>query len=127
MSEIPRDLSKATESLGDAIERFQRRVARAATRKVMRHRIGRRLGRLPAPASHRPTRHRVAWPIQYRRASARTILDRVRQIEDTRRDPNSFAAAVRRAAGRAADAVRRRLDALRRALSRLRGRRAPVR
>jgi hypothetical protein len=121
MSQIPSDLSRVTQSLGEAISRFERRVAKAATRKVMRRHFGRRTGRRPSPTSHRPARHRAAWPIRYRRSSARTVLGR-RRLNDTAGSPNPFLARVRDAAARARDAVRLRLRDLRRALARLRGR-----
>jgi hypothetical protein len=119
--EIPREVSNATEILGDAIEQFDRQVSKAARRKAMRRRIGPRPTRVPASRHYRPVRHRLSLPARYRRPPVRSLLERRRGIEDGQRGvPNKIASAVRRAAGRAAETVRNGLARLRRGLGRLR-------
>ena len=121
MREIPRDVSNATEILGDAIERFERQVGKAARRKAMRRRIGPRPTRIPASRQYRPVRHRLSLPARYRRPPVRSLLERLRGTEDSQRGgPATIAGAVRRAAGRAAETVRNGLARLRRGLGRLR-------
>ena len=123
MRELPRDFSKATEILGAAIDRFERRVAKAATRKAMRRRIGPRPTRIPASRNYRPVRHRLSLPARYRRPPVRSLLQRLRGIEDSQGGgTNRITSAVRRAAGRVAEAVRNGLSRLRRGLGRLRPR-----
>jgi hypothetical protein len=123
VSALPRNISDATATLGAAIERFERRIAKAAARRSMRRRIGPPPPRLPSSKAHRPTRHRAALPRRYDRRPVRTVLGRRRAIEEGRRGgPSPVVAAVRRAGRRVADAVRGSLDALRRGLGRLRGR-----
>lgn len=127
MPRMPRDLFAATETLGAALERFDRQVAKAATKPAVRQRVGPLASRLPPTHAHRPTRHPVIHPViqpvRYRRKPARTALDRARAQDEQRRGgPTPQASAVRRAAGRIADAVRGSLGKVRRGLRRLGGR-----
>ena len=124
MPGLPRDLSDATTRLGAAIDRFERRIAKAATRRSIRRRVGPPPPPLPSSRAHRPTRHRTGLPRRYDRRPVRTVLGRLRAIEERRRGgPTPLVAAVRRAGQRVADAVRGSLGALRRGLGRL-GRRS---
>jgi hypothetical protein len=121
--DFSRDFDKATRSLADAIERFDRGIAKAASRPVLRRRIARRPLPLRQAAAHRPTRHPVSLPVQYRRTHAPTALDRARTREERLRGgPNPIVAAVRRTTARITDAVRRSLAAVRRRLQRIGGR-----
>ena len=123
MSNVPRDLDKATRALADAIEQFDRGVAKVAAKPALRRRIGRRPLPLRQAAAHRPTRHPVAQPVQYLRRSAPTALDRARTKEERLRGgPNPIVAAARRNAARITGAVRRSLAAVRRGLQRIGGR-----
>jgi hypothetical protein len=123
VSDFQRDISKATQGLADAIEQFDRGVAKAASKPAVRRRIQRRPLPLRQAAAHRPTRHPVFLPVQYRRPSVTTALDRMRAREDRLRGgPLPIVAAVRRTVGRITDGVRRSLRAVRRGLLRLGGR-----
>jgi hypothetical protein len=116
------DMAKATDTLADAIERFDSQVTKAAARPTLRRRLARRpLPARPVPA-HRPTRHPAAVPVRYRRAAAPTVPRRLRAREERRTGGNRVTAAVRRGAGRVRDAVRNSLLAVRRGLRRLGGR-----
>jgi hypothetical protein len=121
--DVPRDLRQATDTLGKAIEQFDRHVTRASSRRWMRRRLSRRTEALPSRHGHRPTRHPVALPITYRRHPAPTVLDRTRALEARRVGRTKrLLDAVRRAGKTAADTVRRALGAVRRALMAIGGR-----
>jgi len=123
VSDFTRDFDKATRGLADAIDRFDRGITKAASKPMLRRRIGGRAMPVRPAAPHRPTRHPVVAPVAYRRQAAPTALDRLRAREDRLRGgPNPLVEAVRRTAARIKDAVRRSLAAVRRGLQRIGGR-----
>jgi len=122
VSDFSRDFDKATRSLADAIEQFDRGIARAASAPVIRKRMSRRPLPVRQAAAHRPTRHPASLPVHYTRPLAPTALDRVRAREERVRGQNPIAALVRRNAARVKNAVRRSLAAVRRGLQRVFGR-----
>jgi hypothetical protein len=116
------ELAKVGPTLGAAIDRFKRRVAKEAARTRIRHApIGRPPSRLPQTHAHRPVRHHVTPVAPLRGRTAATVLDRRRAADARRRGgQESLAASVEGGAARAVDAIRTRLQALRDALLRRR-------
>ncbi len=121
---LPRELSRQSQELGAAVDRFARELQRKAARRAERKpRVGPLPTRLAAPQVQRPTPHRLALPQRHRAGTPPTVLERRRQAEALRRGGKPpLPAAVEAAAERAAAVLRGRLLALRNGLGRLRRR-----
>ena len=121
-----RELADVWPTLGSAIERFGRDVARnakkASRRKPAQARV-RPVPRLPSPQTRRPAAHPPASPERLRSGTPRTVLERQRIAEARRRGGRpAIAVAAEAGAQRVAGAIRQRLLDLRAGLARLRGR-----